>query len=65
MAGGFAGSILFFIALQRIGAGETTTLWATGPLFGLLLGVIFLRERVTRWGVLGVALVLAGIAILA
>ena len=57
--------LLIITALQRIGAGEFTVLFNTGPVFGIALGVIFLRERVTPWALIGALLVLGGIAMIA
>ena len=57
--------LLIITALQRIGAGEFTVLFNTGPVFGIALGVIFLRERITPWALVGALLVLGGIAMIA
>ena len=61
------GLVIFLIitALQRIGAGEFTVLFSTGPLFGILLGAVFLRERATPWAIAGALVVLAGIGMIA
>lgn len=64
LSGGI-GSVLFVFAIQDIGAGPAAVLFATSPLFALPLAAIVLRERLTRWAVLGSALALAGIALLA
>ena len=57
--------LLIITALQRIGAGEFTVLFNTGPVFGIALGVVFLRERITPWALIGALLVLGGIAMIA
>lgn len=57
--------VLIVASLQRVSAGEFTVLFNTGPLFGMVLGAIFLRERITRWVLVGAVLVLGGIAMVA
>lgn len=59
------GTILVVVAVQDIGAGPTAVLFAMSTVFALSLGVIFLKERVTRWGVLGAAVAVGGVALLA
>ena len=59
------GSILFVYAVQQIGTGPASVLFATAPIFALPLGIIFLHERITRWGVGGAGIAVAGIALLA
>ena len=59
------GTMLVIIAVKDIGAGPTAVLFAMSTIFALPLGVIFLKERVTIWGVLGVCVAVAGVAILA
>lgn len=59
------GSILFVFAIQQIGTGPASVLFATSPIFALPLGIIFLHERITRWGVGGAGIAVAGIALLA
>ena len=64
LSGGI-GSVLFVFAIQDIGTGPAAVLFATSPLFALPLAAIVLRERLTLWAVLGTALAIAGIALLA
>ena len=64
LSGGI-GSVLFVFAIQDIGPGQAAVLFATSPLFALPLAAIVLRERLTQWAVLGTALAIAGIALLA
>jgi len=64
LSGGI-GSVLFVFAIQDIGTGPAAVLFATSPLFALPLAAIVLRERLTRWAVLGSAVAIAGIALLA
>ena len=59
------GTILVVVAVQDIGAGPTAVLFSMSTVFALSLGVIFLKERVTRWGVLGAAVSVGGVALLA
>lgn len=59
------GTILVVVAVQDIGAGPTAVLFAMSTVFALSLGAIFLKERVTRWGVLGTAVAVGGVALLA
>lgn len=61
---GMAG-ILFVFALQRIGAGPASTIFATSPVFGLPLAAIFLRERLTVWMVVGTVVAVGGVALIA
>ena len=58
---------LLFVAAERLPGGVAATLGATQPLLVAVLGVVILRERLSRWratwgvvGVLGVALVVLG-----
>lgn len=57
--------LMFVVALAEVGAGQTVVLLSTAPLWGLVLGAIVLREPITRWVVVGSALALGGIALLA
>ena len=61
---GFA-SLLIMVAIQEVGAGEAVSLLSTGPLFGLPLAVIFLRERITRWAIVGTVIAVVGIVLIA
>lgn len=62
--GAGVGSLLFIVAVQEIGAGETAVLSSLSPLFALPLAAIFLGERVTPWLLLGTVVALAGIILL-
>ena len=64
LSGGI-GSVLFVFAIQDIGAGPAAILFATSPLFALPLAAIVLHERLTPWAILGSALAIAGITLLA
>jgi drug/metabolite transporter (DMT)-like permease len=56
------GGILFLTAVQHAGAGKTMVLTSCGPLFGLPISILFLKERVTRKILAGTVLVVTGIA---
>jgi DME family drug/metabolite transporter len=60
-----AAYILFARGLERIGAGETATLTLAEPVTAAALGFAVLGERPGVAAVLGAALVLAGLALLA
>jgi DME family drug/metabolite transporter len=57
--------ILFARGLKRIGASETSTLTLAEPVTAMALGFLVLGERPGAVAVLGAALVLAGLAVLA
>lgn len=58
-------SVLFIVALEKVGAGQTVVLFSIGPLFALPLGAVFLGERITLWVVAGSVLALIGVALIA
>ena len=64
VTGAGIGSLLFIVAVQEIGAGETAVLSSLSPLFALPLAAVVLGERVTPWLLVGVAIALAGIILL-
>ena len=57
-------TLLFILALQEIGAGQTAVLFSTSPLWALPLGFFFLRERITIWVAVGTVIAVGGIAML-
>jgi drug/metabolite transporter (DMT)-like permease len=59
------GSLLYIFAVQEAGAGKTAVLTSTLPLFALPLAVIFLREKITPTVLLGTALCILGIWLVA
>ena len=59
------GSLLFIFAVQEAGAGKTAVLSAMSPVFGLMLGAVFLGEPITRWLLGGTGLAMSGIVLLA
>lgn len=58
------GSLAYFYALKRGGAGEITTLTALYPALTLLLSVLFLREEINFRKIIGVLFALASVFIL-
>ncbi len=59
------GSLLFIFAVQEAGAGKTAVLSGMSPVFGLMLGAVFLGEPITRWVLGGTGLAVSGIVLLA
>ncbi|MFN0182212.1 MAG: DMT family transporter [Aquabacterium sp.] len=57
--------LMVMMAIQRIGAPLTAQTGMLGPLSTIALGVLILGEPFTGWVVLGTALVIAGITLLA
>jgi drug/metabolite transporter (DMT)-like permease len=55
------GGILFLLAIQYAGAGKAVVLTSCGPLFGLPLSALYLKERVTARICWGTGLVVFGI----
>lgn len=55
------GSHWFLGAIKTIGAARTVTLTSVYPVFGLIMAVVFLKERVTPRVLLGAASCLAGV----
>jgi drug/metabolite transporter (DMT)-like permease len=66
---GFLGFTLYNVALNAgevgVSAGVASLIAASGPIFTALLANIFLKERLTRWGWLGIALSFSGVAVIA
>ena len=58
--GGFA-ALLYFLAIERIPAGEATLINNTFPIWGVLLSLVLLDERPTIHLVIGLALASAGV----
>lgn len=54
-----ASLVLFILALREIGSSRTSTYFAAGPFFGMLLAVIALHERPDAYG-WGAAILMAG-----
>lgn len=66
---GFLGFTLYNVALNAgevgIPAGVASLIAASGPIFTALLANVFLKERLTRWGWLGIALSFSGVIVIA
>ncbi len=60
-----AGYLLFARGLRRLGAGETATLTLAEPVTATLLGAVVLSERLDVPAAAGIALVVAGLVVLA
>lgn len=63
--GGGLSSLLFVVAVQLAGAGRTAVLTSTAPMMALPLSMVLLRERPTRWTLVGTLLTVVGIALVA
>ena len=53
----------FTYGVSMTSAASTGLIFATGPVWGLLLGAVLGLERPTRWGILGVALCVVGVGV--
>ena len=53
--------VLFYVLIDQIGPVLTTLIVATSPIFAIVGGMVFLRERVGARLALGVAVTLAGV----
>ncbi len=58
------GGVSFFTAVKIIGAGYSTPLSSISPLIVMLLGGIFLKEKITFPQIIGVAIIVAGSIVL-
>jgi drug/metabolite transporter (DMT)-like permease len=56
-------AVLYYVLIEHIGPVLTTVIVATSPIFTILGGVIFLKERFGRWLALGAAVTLVGVVI--
>ena len=55
------GSLFYVMAIDRIGPAKMSTLGSVSPVMGMLLSVVFLKERLTLRLVAGVAFCTAGV----
>jgi Predicted membrane protein len=58
---GSVGMILYFVAIQMSGAGRGSLLNATYPLFSILLGALFFKEKLGLRAIIGAAICFAGV----
>jgi len=54
-------AVFFFLLIDAIGSVLTVLIVATSPVFGIIGGVLFLKERCGRWVVFGAAVTLIGV----
>jgi len=63
-AAGALGITIYHVALnfgeQSVGAGPASLIIASGPVFTAVMASVFLRERLSAWGWLGIALITIG-----
>ncbi|MFN3191905.1 MAG: DMT family transporter [Aureliella sp.] len=57
-------SFLISEAIARVGAAKTSIMGSVGPVFTMVLAVVWLGEPTTTWHIVGMMLVLAGVAFL-
>lgn len=62
LGAGLAG-LFFILAIQRIGAGRTAVVTSIAPILALPFSIVWLRERPTRWTLVGTLLTVVGIAL--
>jgi len=55
------GSLLYVSTVKLVGAAVTSVIGSLSPLFALPISMIFLKERVTRVAMVGVAVTIAGV----
>ena len=55
------GSLLYLIALAKIGPSKTSALISTSPVFSLIMALVFLKEKISIRLALGVGLCVAGV----
>ena len=58
---GAGAPLLWLFAVKQIGAARGGLLAATGPLWGLLLGAVLLREPIARATAIGAVLTVLGV----
>ena len=58
-----ANNVAFTLGVSMTTASETALIYATVPIWGILLGLALGLERPTPWGILGVCLAFSGVAV--
>jgi drug/metabolite transporter (DMT)-like permease len=61
---GSVGMVLYFVSIQLSGAGRGSVLNTTYPLFSILLGALFFKERLGRRTIAGAFACFAGVALI-
>ena len=56
--------VMWFESLRYTSVASSTVLVSLQPLFSILFGALFLKERVSKWGMVGVFLAIFGSAII-
>lgn len=56
--------VMWFESLRYTSVASSTVLVSLQPLFSILFGALFLKERVSKWGMVGVFLAITGSAII-
>ena len=64
LLGGFLGMLFYYIAVRFEEVSRVVPVTATYPVVAFILGAVFLRESVTLPKVLGLAMIVAGLALL-
>lgn len=59
--GTFVSSLFLVLSVQEIGAGRTSVLVSTGPLFSLPLAIFWLKEKLSKFTVIGTFMTLFGL----
>jgi DME family drug/metabolite transporter len=55
------GSLLYVFTVKFVGAAVTSVIGSLSPLFALPISMVFLKERITRVAMIGVAVTIAGV----
>lgn len=61
---GSVGMVLYFVSIQLSGAGRGSVLNTTYPLFSILLGALFFKERLGRRSIAGAFVCFAGVTLI-